>query len=283
MSNKNIVELEAYTNPAPVLQTDQPPTTCETSITIASAAYGQNSNINGDNVPTVIATTDIIADSAGASATTTSNLNLISEHTDAEASAVNTSNTSVEARITNGSSGNANLNLVATSLGADQDNAQFTLACEGQNAPTATGTINVNAADLGVGNLNINVTGLNSTMNILLNGTTNELNITVTKGIINEISDVLSVENLSTSVATTTMNVAAAGTVTVTAGGTVTVTAPQVNVFSEAVILGLGIAKRLLNDLAAQIFNIHTHMDAGTGVPYQQITPIEECQNVFGS
>jgi hypothetical protein len=161
----------------------------------------------------------------------------------ASGAGTNAANTNITAKAITGTSPTADLELTATSSTAGQ--ALVNMAALG--GPTALVSIS------STGNITIQ-----SALNVTITGGTT---IDITAPIIN----------------------AQGATVNVTAATLANVTAPQVNLISAAVILGIGTARRLLNDLAAQIFNIHTHQGAGTGPPYQQITPFEECQNVFGS
>jgi len=292
-ANDNTVQLEALTNPAPVLQTDQTPSDCNTNVVIASSAFGKNSNKNSHTVGSANGTIEIIADSSGATGATQSNLLLSAINPDAEEQAQTTTNVSLNSNVTKGSIGHANLDLVASSKGALSDNAEFTLEASTQSVGQAQGTINIDAGNIGTGQLDINVKGITGTLNILVDGTTNIMNVTVVNGIVNVTTDIVNVDCLeanvtaATATTVTTGNLVAscAGTAELTAGGTTTVTAPQTNVFSDAVILGNGTALALLNDLSAQVYNNHTHPAPGgtTGVPNEPITPTAECQNVFGS
>lgn len=282
-SNDNETKLVSLINPAPVLQTDQTPDTAGANLLLSAAGYGKNSNTNNENVQTANGTIEIVADSNGGSQAANSTVSIEATQTDGEATANNTSAVSASSTVTTGAVGQANLDLIASSKGALLDNAEFTLGAETQNTGAAKGTINIDAGTLGTGQLDIKVKGITGTLNILVDGETNEMNVTVTDGIVNVITNIVNVDCNEANVTATTSTTVETGTLTATCAGIATVIAPQANIVSAAVILGVGVAKRLLNDLAAQIFNVHTHQDAGTGPPFEQITPGEECQNVFGS
>lgn len=250
-SNQNTVKLISLTNPSPVLQTDTTPSTLDQTLVVGAQAIGQNSNTNGDTVNAVTSNLTFVSDSAGGSATADSNLSLTAQQTNAEASAVNTANLNLQSNIITGQTGEANLNLIATSLGAIQDKAKFTLGCEAQNQPEATGTINVNAADIGTGILNITIQGQTSTLNVHVNGQTNTYNLVVTNGIVNVESETS-------------------------------------NIKSNTVNLGTSAMKRILTDIAAQIYNGHTHSgvmsgSSDTSPPNQPITDSDEAQNASAS
>lgn len=285
-SNDNTVKLISLTNPAPVLQTDTAPGTLDQTLVLASQAIGQNSNTNGDTVNTVNSNVTIIADSAGGSATANSNLSLTAQQTNAETTANNTASTILESLITTGAIGQANLDLKANSQGADIDQAQFTLEAKSQSVGTANGTINIDAGNLGTGQLDINVKGITATMNILVDGITNVMNITVTQGVVNVITDIVNVDCLEANVTAATSTTVETGTLTATVGTEATVTSPQTNIISGIVTLGDGTATQLLNQVSAAIYNAHDHIDPQggvTGPPNQLITPAVSCINVFGS
>lgn len=247
----NITKLIALTNPAPILLKDDAPDDCNANIVISAAAYGQNTNKNGNNVGTGTSTVEIVADSSGASDSTTSNLLLSAINPDAENNAENTTNVALNSNVTKGAVGTANLDLIASSNGAQTDTAEFTLEASAHNQATATGTINIDATNMGTAGLNITVTGKNSTANITVSGQTNEMNVNVDNG-------------------------------------TVNVTSNTTNVMSDSVNLGTGTMKRLLNDVTAQLLNSHTHSGVQTGSStsgpmVQQITSDDECQNAYGS
>jgi hypothetical protein len=269
-----------------VLQTDTAPGTLDQTLVLASQAIGQNSNTNGDTVNTVNSNVTIIADSAGGSATANSNLSLTAQQTNAETTANNTASTILESLITTGAIGQANLDLKANSQGADIDQAQFTLEAKSQSVGTANGTINIDAGNLGTGQLDINVKGITATMNILVDGITNVMNITVTQGVVNVITDIVNVDCLEANVTAATSTTVETGTLTATVGTEATVTSPQTNIISGIVTLGDGTATQLLNQVSAAIYNAHDHIDPQggvTGPPNQLITPAVSCINVFGS
>lgn len=262
-SNDNSVKLQALTNPAPVVQTDQTPDSVTQNLLLGAQAVGQNTNKNGDTVTGATSNVTIISDASGGSSTTDSNINVTAQQTDAEDSSRNTSSITLEAVVTNGLIGQANLDLKANSEGADTDNAQFTVEAKSQSVGTSQGTINIDAGELGTGTLDINVKGLASTMNILLDGTTNLMTITVTDGILNVIC----------------------AEANVTAETSATVESPLVNVDSAHITLGSGASSNLLNQFSALVYNVHTHVapDGITSGPSELIEPASSCQNVFGS
>lgn len=288
VSNQNVLKLISLTNPAPILIQEDAPSTCTQNLIISASAIGSNTNSNGDNTPSATATVEIIADSSGADATTTSNLLLSAINPDAENSAENTTNVALNSNVTKGSVGQANLDLIASSKGADEDNAEFTLEASTESIGTAQGTINIDAATLGTGTLDINVRGLTATLNINVDGETNEMNVTVLEGIINVTTDIANVNCLEANVDAATATTLTTGTLDATCSGTATIAAPLVNVESAAVTLGDGVAQAVLNHVTAIHLNGHTHSGvmpgSGTTGPMDQpITFAEECHNVFGS
>lgn len=285
-SNDNSMSIISLTNPAPVVIPTDAPDDLMQSLILGASAVGTNSNINGDLVKMATSNVTITSDATGASATTDSNLSLIAQQTDAEATAVNTSTTQLEALVTTGTQGNANLDLKANSEGATMDNAEFTLEAKTQNIGAANGTINIDAAEIGTGTLDINVKGLTATLNINVDGITNEMNVNVLNGIVNVTTDIVNVDCLEANVTAATSTTLETGTLEATCTTSATVTAPLATVNSPVVTLGNPeTAKRLLNDVAAQVYNFHTHTapDGQTGPPDSLIVPALECINVFGS
>jgi hypothetical protein len=115
---------------------------------------------------------------------------------------------------------------------------------------TATVSSNISASQ-GDGNYNITIQSKNSTMTININGETNEYNLNVT-------------------------------------GGTINITSDTTNVKSGTVNLGTGTMKRILTDVAAQVYNNHTHGGVMSGssdttIPNQPINSSDEAQNAYAS
>lgn len=279
-SNDNNIKLESLTNPAPVVQTDQTPSSCDQNIVISAAAYGQNTNTNNDNVHTATSTIEIISDSKGAITTTDSNLLLSAINPDAESTASNSTSVALNSNVTKGTMGQANIDLSASSKGAAIDNAEFTLESETQSTGTCAGTINVNASDIGAGTLDINVKGLTADLNITVDGVTNVMTVTVTDGIVNLITNIVNVDCNAANVDTDTLDVVCSTTASVVS--------PVTTVTSEQILLGLTGGTPLLNAVTAAFLNGHTHSGvmAGAGTTGPMTTPIPEdvmCLNVSGS
>lgn len=283
-ANQNSITLESYTNPAPVVQTNQTPTGCTQDLNFKSTADGRNTNTNNDNTNTSEANINVTADSSGGTTSNNSNVN-VSAQNNSGTQAQNTASVAVDSTVTSGSIGQANLDLKANSKGATSDNAEFTLEAATQSVGQSQGTINIDAGQIGTGQLDINVKGITGTLNVTVDGTTNEMTVTVTNGIVNVITDIVNVDCEEANITANTSTTLETGTLDATCTGTATVTAPQANIFSEAVILGNGTAEALLNNLSALVYNEHTHEAPGgvTGPPNQPIDSASECKNVFGS
>jgi hypothetical protein len=250
-ANDGELKLVSLTNPAPILQPKDAPDSVSQNLLLSAAAEGTNSNSNGDKVHSSNGTIELVADANGGSQNENSTINISAEQSNPEQTAQNTSAISVSSEVTAGTVGQANVDLTASSKGATQDNAEFTLSAETQNQGSSTGNITIDAGDIGTGNLNITVKGQTATVKIEVTGQTNEMDITVQDG-------------------------------------TVNLTCDTTNVKSGTINLGTGTMKRILTDIAAQVYNSHTHGgvmsgDSTTSTPNQQIQSSDEAQNANAS
>lgn len=147
---------------------------------------------------------------------------------------------------------NANLNVGTIATAGQTNNATVLEAVTSDTKGTANKTTNITADNTqGTGQYNITIQSNDSTMTINIDGNTNTYNLNVTNG-------------------------------------TVNVTSDTTNVKSDTVNLGTGTMRRILNDVAAQVYNSHTHNGVQTGSgtsgpPNQTITDSDESQNAYSS
>lgn len=199
-TNKGTIELNSFTNPAPVLQTDQTPDSVTQLINIIAEADGHNSNKNGNTPDTVTA--------------------------QLQRSAV----------AMNGNINNATSNEIIASTKVGM---------------TSKATMIQADATQGTGQYNITITSNDSSMTINIDGNTNTYNLNVVNG-------------------------------------TVNIQSETSNIKSNAVNLGTGTMRRVLNDLFTQFFNAHTHSGVQSGAdtsgpPSVAAGPDQESRNVFSS
>lgn len=210
--------------------------------------------------------------------------------------------------------GNPDVSVSVPSGGTLNSTVQVTAAANGQNTNTGNSTINLetngeNLTSHGLINLQAINTGTDVeneiTLTAVANGTgtntaTGNFQATATRTGANAQMTVQTTANDGTAATTvgaasenqlSTTTLFASGMnakVNINADGKVVITTPLTNIVSTTINCGVGTFKRVLTDIAAQIYNNHTHggVTTGggdTGVPNQTITSGDEAQNLYAS
>lgn len=255
-----------------------------TNNVVASATTGQNANatlsntVGSTGTQTSTATGELIVQASGTENTTT------------------TSNASVEAAANTGKDSTANTGVASTVNNPNASTATavtgLTANAQGGNSTDTTSATNNIGASATTGqstNATINVSVMASGQQN--NTAAGSFTVSAPQGESQTASLDLKSTTGSQGAATTTLRALGSqnAQLTIHSDGNITISCPfVVTVDAPTINLGQGTMERILTDVAAQVYNNHTHggVQGGsshTSTPDQQITSEDEAQNAWAS